>query len=142
MIVTEPRFDTNPSLEVLHNLPAFCRSFNFENQTLNKHFTGTFVNILCCFVLGWLVLEVFIVLPSSIQVWILLTIEMFWLIFLVFIQVSVKFLFMEIFKIKVLQKACKELYKFIDIYRYIAIFSWWYHEHKMAITFYNVHSNE
>ncbi len=38
------RFDSDISLVVLSNVPGFCRTFNCENQTINKHFTGTFVN--------------------------------------------------------------------------------------------------
>ncbi len=46
------RFTTHPSLEIWSNLRAFCRCFIVENQTINKHFTGTFVNIYY-FMLSW-----------------------------------------------------------------------------------------
>ncbi len=43
--ILAPRCDTNPCLEVLSNLSAFCKTFDFENQSISKHFTGTFVII-------------------------------------------------------------------------------------------------
>ncbi len=38
-------YNDDPSSEVLSNLPTFCTSFNFENQTINKQFMCTFMNI-------------------------------------------------------------------------------------------------
>ncbi len=104
-------FNADPNLEVLSNLPAFCRSFNFENRTINKHFT--FANV-CCFGLGLLVPDLFIVIPKLIhviiQAWVLLWYEMFWLIFhlQVLTKVHVKCLIIDRFsKLKVLQKVDK-----------------------------------
>ncbi len=63
-IMFAPKYDDNPIPKVSSNVSTFCRSFNVENQTLIKHFTCTSVNML--FLQGWLVLEVFIVIPSMI----------------------------------------------------------------------------
>ncbi len=45
------RYNDDPYPDIPSNLPALCRSFNLKNRIINKHFTGTFVNI-CCFVQG------------------------------------------------------------------------------------------
>ncbi len=47
--ILAPRIYTKPSLVVSCNLPPFCRSCNFENQTINKQLTRLFVNIIMLF---------------------------------------------------------------------------------------------
>ncbi len=42
--ILSSRFNSDQSPEVSSTVPAFCRTFNVDNQTINKHFTGTFVN--------------------------------------------------------------------------------------------------
>ncbi len=46
--ISAPVFNTDPNLELLSNSLAVCRSFNFENQIINKHVTDTSVNICNC----------------------------------------------------------------------------------------------
>ncbi len=115
----------DPSLKVSSDVPAFCTTFYF-NQTINKHFSGTFVNI-CYFMLGCLILKVCIVKPAMIlamiKVCVFYKMQCSSLIFHVFTKSTCKMIIYRlIFNFKLVQKVYKVLYMTIDTYRYIAIF--------------------
>ncbi len=95
--ILAPIFDTDPRLYKYQAISQLSVE-PFENETIDKHITDTFVNI-CCFVL-----EVFIIIPIMVFV-IYYKMKCFGLFFHVITQVTVKCLFIvELPKFKFLQK--------------------------------------